>query len=104
MTPQMNLPAPAPEPPGDPGKTPISQVPTAALIFTLGYTVAKPEVAHRHYGGIAAIGDELTRRGQFDQLRASLPRNVAAVIEVMYRADRGQRMAGSGVHRQKSGN
>lgn len=91
--PTMRTPEPT-EPGADPGATPLSAVPTAALIFTLGFTIAKPAVAHRHYGGIAAIADELTRRGQYDLLRAALPRNVAAAVEAMYRADRGQRMAG----------
>ncbi|AYD82056.1 hypothetical protein I5G60_gp62 [Mycobacterium phage Saguaro] len=94
-----NLPA-AP----DPGTTPLSQVPTAALIFTLGFCVARPEIAHKHYGGIAAIADELShRRGghgeavspsEFTFLMAALPRDVAGAVEVLYRADRGQRMAG----------
>jgi hypothetical protein len=103
-----NLPAPA-----DPGTTPLSEVPTAALVFTLGYICAKPAVAHKHYGGVAAIGDELSHRwrsrpnsaipiNEFDALRMALPPNVAALIEVMYRADRGQRMAGRRTNPPKS--
>lgn len=98
---------PPPEPDGgadrDPGQIPLSQIPTEALIFTLGFVTARPERAHRHYGGIAAIADELTKRGEYDRLRARLPGNVSAALEAMYRADRGQRMAGAGVNHPKSG-
>ncbi|AYP70048.1 hypothetical protein I5G62_gp62 [Mycobacterium phage CRB2] len=80
----------------DPGNTPIADVPTATLIFTLGFVVANPAQAHRHYGGISAIADELTQRGAYAPLRASLPPRIAAAVEAMYRADRGQRMASRG--------
>lgn len=88
----------------DPGTFPVCAVPTPALVFTLGYLVARPEHAHRRYGGIAAIADELSSRArprpgstipttEYAALCASLPRDVAAAVEVLYRADRGQRMA-----------
>lgn len=102
--------------PADPGEAPISDVPTPTLIFTLGFVVANPAQAHKHYGGIAAIADELSQRHrarpdgsaipttEFAALMQSLPRRIAAAVETMYRADRGQRMAGTGVHRPSSGN
>ncbi|UJQ86583.1 hypothetical protein SEA_PENGUINLOVER67_61 [Mycobacterium phage PenguinLover67] len=96
-----------PAAPADPGETDISLASTAALTFTLGFVVANPAQAHKHYGGISAIADELSRRArprpgsavpttEFAALMASLPRRIAAAVETMYRADRGQRMASQG--------
>jgi hypothetical protein len=108
-----------PQPPArtsdaDPGQLPIAEVPSPALIFALGYATAKPAQAHRHYGGIAAIADELSRRWrtrpdsaipitEFDALRMALPRRIAAGLEAMWRADRGQRMAGHRTNPPSSG-
>jgi hypothetical protein len=110
----MTRPQPPARTDADPGQVPIADVPTAALIFALGYAAAKPAQAHRHYGGIAAIADELSRRWrtrpdsaipitEYNALRLALPRQIAAGLEAMYRVDRGQRMAGHRTNPPNSG-
>ncbi|AGT12963.1 hypothetical protein KAYACHO_59 [Mycobacterium phage KayaCho] len=91
---------------------PLSQAPTAALAFALGYAAARP-VSANQFGPFCALVEELSVRatdaevtpgslGQWDprtelgQLLATLPPDMARQITLLYQAQRGQRWAATG--------
>lgn len=100
-----NLPARATDPPGPTG-VPLSQTPTEALVFALGYVVARPVNADQ-YGGVCALVEEIMRRdartdAQTDRdpsldgsvwamLPRYLPPDLVRAIHMLYMAHRGQR-------------
>jgi len=98
---------------------PLSQTPTAALAFALGYAVARPQSADA-FGPFCAMVEELMRRpavtadgwegyqdgpegvergNAFGQLMGLLPEPQARAIVMLYQAQRGQRWARTGQYR-----
>lgn len=89
--------------------TALSDAPTAALAFALGYAVARPQHANT-FGPFCAMVEELMARparvtadgwagttaSVWDQLMATLPAPVARNIGMLYQAQRGQRWAATG--------
>lgn len=108
---------PAPSAPSFKGSAdiPLSQAPTAALVFALGAAVASPQKANR-FGPFCAMVEELSRRtvpgvqaeavqsalGAWDSstelgaLVAVLPPELASQVSVLYSTMRGQRWAATG--------
>jgi len=83
-------------------ETPLSQAPTVALAFALGYACARPIDADT-FGPFCAMVEELMARrsrpyspSQWTHLLATLPPEVARRIELLYQAQRGQRWANTG--------
>ena len=94
---------------------PLSQAPTAALVFALGAAVASPQKANR-FGPFCAMVEELSRRnipgavvpdahtlyGDWDRstelgaLMAVLPPELASQVSMLYSTMRGQRWAATG--------
>lgn len=85
---------------------PLSEAPTAALAFALGYAVARPVDANAYAPFLAmceelmarpaVVGDHAVGGGQWAVLMALLPPDVARRIEMLYQAQRGQRWARTG--------
>lgn len=108
-----NLPArqPGRDDPRGPTGIPLSATPTEALCFALGYIAASP-VSAEQYGGVTALVEEIMRRsvpidpsrpGDPDRdgsiwnlLIRHMPPQLAAAIQTLYMAHRGQRWARSG--------
>lgn len=98
--------------------TPLSDTPTAALAFALGYACARPQSAN-HFGPFCALIEEMSRREtgeapgplgrwspatELGRLLSLLPPDLASSISMLYQAQRGQRWHRTGQYRQGSGN
>lgn len=103
-----NLPARQPATFGTLGQqsVPLSEAPTAALAFALGYAVARPQHAAA-FAPFCALVEELTARhvarpdsaiptNELDRLMSLLPAPLARSIGMLYQAQRGQRWARTG--------
>jgi hypothetical protein len=103
-----------------PTNLPLSQTPTEALAFVLGWASAQP-VRAEAFGGYCAVVEELQRRREVHQTRddvvrggvhgdqlsalmSLLPPALARSIGMLYQVQRGQRWASTGQYRQGSGN
>lgn len=102
-----------------PSGVPLSDAPTAALAFALGYAVARPQHANQ-FGPFCAMVEELMAResgsddpgpiGRYDQrkvfgtLMNLLPTDLSRSIAMLYQVQRGQRWARTGQYRPPSGN
>jgi len=105
-----HLPARQPTATGPTG-VPLSQTPTEALAFALGYVVARPVHADQ-YGGVCALVEEIMRRDArtdaatdrdpaldgslWAMLIRYMPAALAAAVQTLYMAHRGQRWHHSG--------
>jgi hypothetical protein len=99
-----NLPA-VPTQTFGPGGTPLSEAPTAALAFALGYVVTQ-RVDPNHFGPFVALCDELRRRrgghgepgspSEWTFLMAALPEEVGRAVSMLYQMQRGQQWAQTG--------
>ena len=67
---------------------------TGAIALVLGWQVARP-IDVIESGRVAALVDELRRRGEYEPLLAELGAELASAIQVLYIADRGQRWSRS---------
>lgn len=101
-----NLPAHTADEPTGPGGVPLSQTPTAALTFALGYIAASPVHADQ-YGGVCALVEELQSRfiarpassiptTEWAALLNQLPEQLARGLDMLYLAHKGQRWARTG--------
>ncbi|QFP94682.1 hypothetical protein I5G59_gp62 [Mycobacterium phage LilMcDreamy] len=111
-TPQDNLPATRTDGFG-PHDTPLSEAPTAALAFALGYAAARPQSAN-DFGPFCAMVEELMarptgrpagplggwdQRSEFGIVMSLLPAHLSRAIVMLYQAQRGQRWARTGQSR-----
>ncbi|QBI96424.1 hypothetical protein SEA_DONNY_66 [Mycobacterium phage Donny] len=100
--------------------TPLSETPTAALAFALGYACARPQSAN-HFGPFCALIEELSVRetgeaatdaqlgawnpaSEIGRLLSLLPPDLSRAIVTLYQAQRGQRWHRTGQYRHGSGN
>lgn len=102
-----------------PSDTPLSEAPTAALAFALGYAVARPQHAEA-FGPFCAMVEELMARdsgsgdpgpvGRYDErkvfgvLMNLLPPDLSRAVAMLYQVQRGQRWHRTGQYRPPSGN
>lgn len=69
---------------------PLADQPIASLALVLGY-VAGSDAARSTPGRLAAIADELDRRGVYRSMLAALDLDLGRQIDLLVVADRGQR-------------
>ena len=114
MTDSPFLPAHAEATFGAPGdaaaQTPLTQAPTVALAFALGYACARPQNANS-FGPFCALVEVLMRRpldpevglepSEWQALMRLLPREQARAITLLYEVQRGQRWARTGERHPK---
>lgn len=74
---------------------PLTALPAASIALVLGY-VAGSDSARRTPGRVAALVDELQRRGVYADVIAAIDADLATRINLLYAADRGQRWAATG--------
>lgn len=100
-----NLPA-VPAQTFGPGGTPLSEAPTAALAFALGYVVTQ-RVDPNHFGPFVALCQELMRRpagsgdgvieySEWTVLLRALPAPMSSSLSLLYQMQRGQQWAQTG--------
>lgn len=89
-----SLPAPTAPPAPD-----LSQLSTVAICYALGMFAAKGADA-RTPGRVAALSDELRRRGHWDTLLADLGPDQAAALGMLVVADKGQHWSSTGQRRR----
>ncbi|AAN01902.1 hypothetical protein SEA_WEST99_61 [Mycobacterium phage West99] len=70
----------------------LANISTAALCYALGMSAAKGADA-RTPGRVAALAEELSRRGALEQLLADLGPEQAAGLRLLIIADKGQHSA-----------
>ncbi|OHU29129.1 hypothetical protein [Mycobacteroides chelonae] len=70
-------------------------LPDAALAFALGVRVGSPQ-SIANVGHVSTLIGELRRRDVYDDMLAALDPDLAARIELLESADRGQRWARTG--------
>lgn len=68
----------------------LAAQPTAALAIVLGY-VAGSDAARSTPGRLAALADELDRRGEYRSTLAALDPDLGRRVDLLVVADRGQR-------------
>ncbi|WJJ55984.1 hypothetical protein PROPHIT491_48 [Mycobacterium phage prophiT49-1] len=73
----------------------MALLPDTALAFALGVRVASPQSVS-NVGQVSTLTAELQRRGVYDDMLAVLDPELAARIELLDSADRGQRWARTG--------
>lgn len=73
----------------------LAALPDAALAFALGVRAGSPQSVS-NAGQVSTLTDELKRRGVYDDMLAVLDPELAARIELLDSADRGQRWARTG--------
>lgn len=73
----------------------ITDQPSASLALVLGF-VAGSDAARTTPGRIAALCDELSRRGEYRAILDALDAGLARRIDMLYAVDRGQRWAATG--------
>lgn len=73
----------------------LALLPVSSIALALGMCVAGQQDT-RHAGRLAALVDELKRRGVYDDMIASLDPQLADAIRLLDMADRGQRWAKTG--------
>lgn len=73
----------------------LADQPSASLALVLGF-VAGSDAARTTPGRIAALCDELSRRGEYRAILDALDAGLARRIDMLYAVDRGQRWAATG--------
>lgn len=73
----------------------MAALPDTALAFALGVRVGSPQ-SMSHVGQVSTLITELQRRGVYDDMLAVLDPDLAARIDLLDSADRGQRWAQTG--------
>lgn len=68
----------------------LAMMPVGAIALVLGF-VAGSDDARSTPGRVAALCDELARRGVYRDILAALDPTLAQRIDLLYTADRGQR-------------
>jgi hypothetical protein len=76
--------------------TRLSVLPVSAIALALGICVAG-SVSVQTAGRVSTLVDELKRRGVYSDMLASIDPQLAAQIDVLDTADRGQRWARTGI-------
>ena len=99
---------------------PLSEAPTDAIAFALGYAAARPQSADT-FGPFCAMVEELQARrmirvthddvirggvhpNAYEALLHLLPPELSGAIRTLYMAQRGQRWSRTGEYRRGSGN
>lgn len=73
----------------------LAMMPATAIAIVLGY-VAASDAARSTPGRLAALADELSRRGVYRDTLAALDPDLARRVDLLVIADRGQRWAARG--------